>query len=132
MSLILVKGSFRFDKPVDPEFIARYGRYAETKHCLRDNERIMREYPDWKDRTLFGTLGRDGEFFIGPTAGEEDDTVIDAFHGHAGSPYTQWRINADGTELIPGQTFPWGGMIDVLRPQRLIPQNNHMIVGILD
>ena len=103
-----IRGKLKFNKPVDQGFIAKYNAYSETYHCSKSNELIMQRYPDWKERTLFGELGRDGEFFITEEqfkdilySQKNKDLVIDENHGYAGSPYSNWIISKDGSELVP-------------------------------
>ena len=102
-------GAFQFDKPVTDELRNYIDKFCDTRRMMRDNEKIKKLFPNWKDLCFNGELGENGAYFIG---GDDfcgqgiDDSVID--HNNAGSQpglWCQWVINGNELMWDQGEKF---------------------------
>lgn len=60
-------GKFKFNKPVPVEVRNYINEFSETRHCIRDNNKIKNFIPNWKEKTYpldKENLGKNGEFFV--------------------------------------------------------------------
>ena len=60
-------GKFKFNKPVPVEVRNYINEFSETRHCIRDNNKIKNLIPNWKEKTYpldKENLGKNGEFFV--------------------------------------------------------------------
>lgn len=96
-------GSLKFNKPVEAWLVEYIDKFNATRRMKRDPEKIKELFPNWKDLCFKGTLGKDGEYFIGGPGfygQDRDGSIID----YNRPPFTQpglwckWTITE--TELM--------------------------------
>lgn len=58
-------GSFKFNRPVDDLMKEYINAFSYTRRMARDVEVIKRDDPNWREHTLNGDLGIEGEYYVG-------------------------------------------------------------------
>lgn len=95
-------GSLEFNKPVTEELKNYINKFSNIRHMKRDIGKLKEIHPNWQNECYKGTLGHDGEFFIGGSADfiDRDKDIIDYNCHPFGVPglWCQWIIN-DNDEL---------------------------------
>jgi hypothetical protein len=96
-------GEFTFNKPVTEELKTYINKFSDTRRMMRDNSRIKKIYPDWRELCFNGDLGVDGAYFVGRDgfAGQMNDDSIINYNNAGNQPglWCQWIIN-DRDELV--------------------------------
>ncbi len=98
------EGSLTIKEPVKKEFYEYINRFSEVRHMQRDNDKIKKTYPNWKDLCFHENLGTDGEYFVVPTknnfAGQNDDgTILNCNRSSKTQPglWCQWIITPENS-----------------------------------
>ena len=94
-------GTLKFNKEITSQLKDYINKFSSTRRMPRDNEKIKKIFPDWKEMCFFGELGNKGEYFVPPTVNfgqDRDESIID-YNGfkdavHPGL-WCQWIINDD-------------------------------------
>lgn len=102
-------GSFKFNKPVEPWLIEYIDKFSNTRRMRRDNEKIKELYPQWEELCFNGSLGVEGEYFVGGVGfmgQDKDDSVLNHNDPTRRQPglWCDWVVTEDGTGLT------WNGM----------------------
>lgn len=111
------KGFFEFDRTVDPSLVNYINKLSATRRMKRDNDKIKKIFPNWKDFSFNGRLGEEGGFFIGGAgfAGQDhDDSIIDFNQPPKFQPslWCDWIIKDN--KLIWNETEKFYGYTDWL------------------
>lgn len=113
------EGKITFNKPISPELKEYINKFSYARHMKRDNEKIKEVFPNWEELCYNGTLGEEGEYFIGGLGfcgQDKDDSIIDYNY----PPHTQdglwckWIINDNG-ELVWNEAEKFYGYVEWLR-----------------
>ena len=102
------KGSFQTDREMDEQFVSYINRFAHIRHMKRNEDRLKKCYPDWKENCFMGQLGKDGQYFTGDDGWKpsnytsfspqgKDDSVTDYNAVPDGIPslWCQWVAGED-------------------------------------
>lgn len=95
-------GTLSFNKPVTEQLKEYINRFSYTRRMPRDNEKIKKIYPNWRELCFFGELGNKGEYFapISNCYGQDDDGTVLDYNGYKENVHPglwcQWIINDDG------------------------------------
>lgn len=98
------RGSFKFDKAVEPWLVEYVNKFCDSRRMKRDNEKIKELFPNWKDLCFNGELGTEGEYFIGGIGfmgQDRDGSVLDNNRPAKTQPglWCQWIVSEDGERL---------------------------------
>ena len=103
------KGALDFNKTVDDYTVDFVNKFAEIRHMKRDNHKIQKIFRDWERYCYKGSLGVEGEFFIGGTDDrkEPDKSVIDQNTPSKNCPglWCQWIIRDNQLVWDGGEKF---------------------------
>lgn len=93
-------GTLTFNKPVTEELKTYINKFSNVRHMKRDVNKLKEVHPNWQNECYKGTLGHDGEYFIGGTGfmGQGNDKdIINNNQPAFGVPglWCQWIINDD-------------------------------------
>lgn len=104
-------GTLQFNKEVTEELKNFINGFSRTRKMRRSNDKIKEIFPDWEDKCYKGSLGIDGEYFIGGSgyAGQEhDSSILNYNYPPSTQPglWCQWIINDDNElEWDGGEKF---------------------------
>lgn len=73
-------GKLQFNKPVESWLVEYIDKFSRTRRMKRDPEKIKELFPNWKELCFNGTLGDDGEYFVGGRGffgQDSDESIID-------------------------------------------------------
>ena len=96
-------GSLSFNKPVEVWLVEYINKFNLTRRMKRNPEKIKEVFPNWEELCFNGTLGLEGEYFVGGLGyhGQGDDeSVIDHNSPAITQPglWCQWVI--ENNELV--------------------------------
>lgn len=105
-------GTLKFNKEVSERLKEYINRFSATRRMPRDNDKIKKIYPNWRELCFFGELGNKGEYFAPDSdmlGQEHEDSIID-YNGYSESVHPglwcQWVINEnDELEWDGGEKF---------------------------
>lgn len=94
-------GTLQFNKQVTDDLKNFINEFANVRHMQRDVEIIKKINPNWSLYGYKGTLGNEGEYYVGGSGfmGQDEDASIISYNRPArGVPglWCQWIINEDG------------------------------------
>lgn len=90
-------GSLQFNKSVTEELKDYINKFSSVRHMRRNVIKLKEIHPNWNNECYKGSLGYEGEYFIGRYNYNNED-IIDCNRPPVGVPglWCQWIINDDG------------------------------------
>lgn len=84
-------GNFKINGEVTPEFVTYINNFAKTWRVVRSNKKIKKQYPNWKEYSFNGDLGKKGEYFACP---EDNNKSITDYNIHPAqfSDFCSWQV----------------------------------------
>ena len=102
-------GTLKFDRTVEDWLVEYINKFSFTRRMKRDNEKIKKLFPNWKELCFNGNLGDYGEYFVGGAGfigQERDNSILDYNRTMQPGLWCQWIINDDGElEWDGGEKF---------------------------